>query len=159
MPAPSAVRTPWRELALVSGSARSAERSLLEVPGLLPPPLLWLWDLPSRDFAAPRSRLKLHPCLLFMPDHIPVCCKHRAWTKKQKVIEKQWKWTTSRQHCMWKGSPVIKGHKSQKNANSPITWSLSPISYKMRRVVWANTQSCFQPRSYERITLPVPFPF
>ncbi|CBK20127.2 uncharacterized protein [Blastocystis hominis] len=41
-PALSAERTPSRELASVSGSARSARRSLLEVLGPFLPPLLLL---------------------------------------------------------------------------------------------------------------------
>ena len=72
----SAERTPWRELAWVSGSARSAERSSLEVPGPSPPLLLWPSDLPSRDFAVPRWRPKMemicYPYSLFLF----VNCKH-----------------------------------------------------------------------------------
>ena len=56
---PSAARTLWRELASVFGSARSAERSSLEVLGLLLLLLPWLWDPRFRDFAVLRLRLKL----------------------------------------------------------------------------------------------------
>ena len=74
---PSAVRTLWRELVSVSGSVRSAERSLLEVLGLSLLLLPWLWDPRFRDFAVLRLRLKLifdswNSDLLFISTNIPL---------------------------------------------------------------------------------------